>query len=105
MKLGTEITVQVGDDGVIALREPTPKEWNKFTAARYPIKRGGRGMSDNSAEARVALFDTVCIRIENIEDESGAAVTLESLEKIPVRLKGNIIFEVFEQRDDVTVQD
>jgi hypothetical protein len=102
MKLSKEIEVKIGADGLIVLREPATKEWNEFTADRYQVGKRNR-MKDNSGQAREALFDLLLIKIENIEDDAGA-ITLETKDRIPARLKGQIIFDVFESGQEVDVK-
>ena len=101
-KLGKEIEVKIGEDGVIVLREPTNKEWNEFSAERYPVGRHNK-MKDNSGAARAVLFDTILTKVENIEDDEGP-ITLETKDRIPARLKGQIIFDAFETGSDVDVK-
>jgi len=102
MKLGNEIEVKVGEDGKIILREPTNKEWNDFQSERYPVGRHNK-MKDNSGPARVALFDKLLIKIENIEDDQGV-IALETKDRIYARLKGQIIFDAFESGQEVDVK-
>ncbi len=102
MKLNKEIEIKVGSDGLIVLREPTNKEFNDFQADRYPLGRRNQ-MKDNSGQARMALFDRLVIKIENIEDNDGA-ITLDTKDRIPARVKGQIIFDVFESGQDVDIK-
>ena len=101
-KLQNEINVKIGDDGLIVLREPTNKEWNDFTADRYPVGRRNK-MKDNSGTARAELFDKLVVRIEKIEDNAGP-ITMETKERIPGRLKAQIIFDALESGNDVDVK-
>jgi len=103
MKLNQEIEVTVGDDGKIVLRQPTNKEWNEFTAARYPMKRGGARMVDKSNSARIHLFDKLITGIDNIEDESGS-LTLETLDRLPDWIKQDVIFRALENREDIELK-
>ncbi len=96
MKISNEIEVRVGDDGLITLREPTNKEWNDFTASRYPTK--GRKTKDKSTPARADLFDKVVTKIEKIEDDTGP-ITVETKERLPNRIKSSAIFQAFEDED------
>ena len=100
-KLNGEIEVKVGDDGLIALREPTNREWNDFEAARYPLSRNK--IKNHALEARADLFDKLVVRIENIEDDQGP-ITLETKERIPDRKKGAIVFQVFEADAEIEVK-
>lgn len=102
MKLRQEITVNIGDDGRIVLREPTNREWNEFQQDRYPVGKRNQ-LKDNSGPARVVLFDKLVVRIENIEDDQGA-ITLDSKDRIPDRIKGQIIFDAFEASSDVDIK-
>jgi hypothetical protein len=100
-KLNGEIEVKVGDDGLIALRNPTNKEWNDFEAARYPLSRNK--IKNHALEARAELFDRVVVRIENIEDDQGP-ITLETRDRIPNRIKSSIIFRTFETDEEIDVK-
>ncbi|MDD5774362.1 MAG: hypothetical protein PHS64_00290 [Candidatus Omnitrophica bacterium] len=102
MKLGQEITVNIGDDGRIVLREPSNREWNEFQSERYPVGRRNQ-MKDNSGPARVALFDKLVVKIENLEDDQGV-ITIDSKDRIPARIKGQIIFDAFEAASDVDIK-
>lgn len=101
-KLTKEIQVKVGEDGLIVLREPTNKEWNEFEADRYPVGKKNR-MKDNSGPARCNLFDKLVVKIENIEDDSGP-ITLESKDRFPARFKAQIIFDSFENGQEIDVK-
>ena len=101
-KLSKGVEVKVGTDGLIILREPTNKEWNDFEADRYPVGKRNR-MRDNSGAARADLFDKLVQKIENLEDGDGP-ITLETKDRIPARLKGQIIFDAFETGIEVDVK-
>jgi len=101
-KLRKDVEVKIGDDGKIILKEPSNHEWNDFVAKRYPLSKGNR-LKDNSSEARVELFDKLVVEIENIEDEKGL-ITLETKERIPARLKAEIIFKAFESEETVEIK-
>lgn len=101
-KLAKDVEVRIGTDGLIILREPTIKEWNEFTSERYPVGKRNQ-MKDNSSAARLSLFDKLLIRIENIEDDQGV-ITLETKDRIPARMKVQIIFDAFESGQDVDVK-
>jgi hypothetical protein len=103
MRLSNEIEVQVGDDGRIVLRQPTNKEWNEFTAARFPMKRGGQRMVDKSHIARVDLFDLIVVKIDNIEDGAGP-ITVDTKDRLPDWIKQDVIFRAFELREDIEVK-
>ena len=102
MKLSAEIKINIGEDGIVTLREPTNAEWNNFTAKRYPFGRRGR-MIDNSTEARVELFDKLILKIENLEDAQGL-ITIETKERMPARIKSSIIFNAFETEEVVDIK-
>ena len=97
MLLSDKNVISVGEDGEIEFREPTNKEWNNFSAARYPVQRGGK-VKDNSTQARVDLFDLLVIRIERVEDAQGP-ITVETKDRLPIRIKTAAIFEAFEATD------
>ena len=101
-KLSNEIEVKVGPDGLLVLRNPTNKEWNCFEADRYPVGKRNR-MKDNSGSARVALFDLLLVRIENIEDGVGP-ITIETKDRFPGRMKSQIIFDAFETGQDIDIK-
>ena len=42
MKFSAEVKINVGEDGIITLREPTNAEWNNFAGKRYPISKKGK---------------------------------------------------------------
>ncbi len=102
MKFSQEIEIKVGDDGLVVLREPTPAEWNVFSANRYPMGKGNR-MKDNSAVARAQLFDKLCVRIDNCEDSKGP-IKVESIDRFPNRIKADIIFKVFEETSEIDIK-
>ncbi len=108
MKLTPEhiITVKGGEgetDGTIILREPTTKEWNEFSAARYPVVKGKREMTDNSGNARIALFDELFIGAADIETIKGDPITAANLDEFPPRMKHDIVFRLFELSDQVAL--
>ena len=94
MKLSKEISVKVGHDGLIVLREPTNKEWNEFINSQVIWDKRTKA-TFRINEAREELFDKLVIKIENIEDDDGL-ITLEGKHRIPSRIKTKIITEVFE---------
>ena len=98
-----EVEVKVGEDGVIILREPTNKEWNEFTQKRFPFSRNSK-VKDNGNEARSELFDKVFTSISNIEDEAGEVTELTAKERIPMRMKAEIIFKAFESDEVVEIK-
>ena len=99
MKFSAEVKINVGEDGIITLREPTNAEWNNFAGRRYPISKKGK-IIDNSMEARTELFDVLVLKIENIEDTRGP-ITIETKERIPARIKSAVIFHAFEAEEIV----
>jgi hypothetical protein len=100
-KLGNEIQIKIGEDGLIVLRQPTNREWNAFEAERYQLRRNK--IQDNASKARVALFDTLVVKIENVEDDQGP-ITLETKDRIPDRRKAEMIFKALEADDAVEVK-
>jgi len=103
LKLLDHIEVTVGDDGHIELRQPTNKEWDEFSNARFPVKRGGARMVDRSNKARIAFFDLLVTKIDNVEDSAGP-ITVDTKERLPDWLKQDVIFRAFENREDVEVK-
>lgn len=94
MKIGEDLKVEVGEDGIILLREPTNKEWNNFTKNRF-ITGKGRAVTDTSTKARADLFDILVKDIKNLEDNTGP-ITLETKERLPHRIKADVILNAFE---------
>jgi len=101
VKLSKEISVRVGEDGLIVLREPTNAEWNEFNNSQLVPGKKGR-MSFRINEAREKLFDTLLVKIENIEDADGP-ITVETRERLPSRFKSRVIIEAFEL-DEIDVK-
>ncbi len=97
MKLNDKNIVTIGDDGEIEFREPTNSEWNNFCSGRYPVQRGNK-VKDNSNQARVDLFNLLVVRIDNVEDGAGT-ITVETKERLPIRIKTAAIFEAFESSE------
>jgi hypothetical protein len=100
-KVGISVEIRIGEDGLIELREPTNREWNEFDQARYPINRNK--VKYNATAARAGLFDKLVIRLENIEDGKGK-IGLEELDRIPDRVKADVIFKAFEQTEQVELK-
>ncbi|GEM_PF-6311144 len=101
-RIGASIEVKIGEDGLIELREPTNQEWNRFEAERYPIGRNQK-LRNNATAARAALFDRLVLRIDNLEDGQGK-LGLDTLDRIPERLKSDIVFKAFESVEQVEVK-
>lgn len=98
MQLSGEFSraITVGQEtATFTLQTPTPEELNTFLAARYETSRKGR-LRDNSIAARVAFFDLLLIRVENLEDSSGGAIGPDRCRLIPANWKNTIIFYEFE---------
>lgn len=93
-RFSNEHKIKVGDDGLVVLREPTNKEWETYTRDRVTVRRGK--VNTTSFKASCDLLDAVVTRIENIEDDDGNPVTLETLDRIPGRYKELWIVEAFE---------
>lgn len=100
-KIGNDVEVKVGEDGLIVLRRPTNAEWNKFEADRYPLHRNK--VTNAGLEARCALFDKLLVEVENVEDNQGP-ITVEGKDRIPNSMKGEIIFQAFESGSEVEVK-
>lgn len=97
-KLSKEHKVEYGGDAIIMMREPTNAEWNELNSERAKVGRKGRVSTAGALKARCKLFDKVVTSIENLEDDVGK-ITLETLERIPARLKEQWIIETFEADD------
>jgi hypothetical protein len=100
-KVGASVEIRIGDDGLIELREPTNREWNEFDQARYPITRNK--VKFNATAARSNLFDKLVVRLENIEDYTGL-IGLDGLDRIPDRVKADVVFKAFEQPEQVELK-
>ena len=99
MKFCEQITVQVGDDGVITLREPTAKEINEFQSRAYPVRNARKGkISTNASDHRVKFFDEIFIGVENCENEQGP-IPADGKDRIPERYKNEIILHYVEKVD------
>ena len=94
-KLTKEHKVEYGATAVITMREPTNREWNTLNRDRVKVGRKGKVDTSKSLKARCELFDKVVTRIENLADDDGE-ITLETLERIPARLKETWIIDTFE---------
>ena len=102
MKLGSKVTIQVGDDGVVYLNEPDAETWNTFQGKLVQITRGGKlEVSNNTSAARAWLFDQVFAGCENLENEEGP---IESAEGFPARIKAEICLRSFESGDEISVK-
>ena len=97
----TDRVARVGADGEVALRQPTPHEWNRFQEDLYPVRRNK--VTNNASKARCDLFDRLVTRIDNIGDNAGP-ITLDSLERFPARLKAQIVFRMFEGDEEVEIK-
>ncbi len=98
MKLLKELKIPItvgGETATFTLRQPTKKELNTFMASRYEVGRRGK-MRDNSLDARIDLFDSLLIGVENLEDASGAPITPDRTDEIPDNWKSAVIFQAFE---------
>lgn len=101
-KFVKEHEIKIGEDGLIVLREPTNVEWARFSNDRASVSRGKVKLS--GAQARCRLFDKIIVRIENIEDDGGT-ITLETLDRIPDRVKEKCILERIEvDINEITVE-
>ena len=98
MKFANEYVEDVGKDGKITMREPSPEGWSTFMSDKFPLGKSGK-VSDRSGVARCNLFDAICTAVENLEDDLGP-ITLADLSRIPARLKNRAIFKHFEKGDD-----
>ena len=101
-KIGAEIEIRIGEDGLVVLREPTNKEWNLFEAERYPLGRNQK-LRNNATAARAALFDRLVVRIENVEDASGP-IGMDGIARIPERVKSDIVFRAFEAGEQIELK-
>jgi hypothetical protein len=97
MKFVEEIEIQVGEDGIVKLRQPTNEEWNQFCNERYEVGRHNK-LKDKGFQARVKLFDKLVTSIDNCEDSQGE-ITVESKDRFPSRLKAELIFNALEQNE------
>lgn len=99
MKLSAEhkVGITIGDETVnFILRKPTNKELNDFLAERFEVGRKGK-MKDHSLQARVDFFDTLLVRVENLEGPDGTPITgPDRKEEIPPNWKAAVIFKEFE---------
>lgn len=103
-KLSKEHKVKYGEDAVIIMREPTNKEWNTLNSGRVKLGRKGRPDTSGGLKARCQLFDAVLTSIENLEDDDGK-ITMETIERIPARLKEQWIMETFENDEGEHLED
>ena len=83
-------------DGIITMREPTNKEWNDYTAERYPMGKHNK-LKDNSTLARSNLFDKIVTGFSNIKVK-GISVTMESKELLPMRVKCEAILTKLDEQ-------
>lgn len=94
-KLGKEIIFEVGDDGIIKLRQPTNKEWNQYNADKIDAQMDGRDV-EASNRIMCELFDTLVTEITNIEDADDTKITLTDLTKINAKEKASMIMQGIE---------
>ncbi len=100
VKLGSSVKVGLevnGEEVLFTFRQPSNAELNRFLSGRFSMK--GRQMSDRSVQARVEFFDLLVEKIENVEDEAGAAVGVEQKDKIPANWKNAAILQAFEDTE------
>ena len=103
-KLSKEHKVEYGATAIITMREPTNREWNIFNRDRVTVGKKGRVDTSKSLEARCNLFDKIATGIENLADDDGP-ITLETLERIPARLKETWIIEKLEGDDGAELEE
>jgi hypothetical protein len=84
VKLSDEIKVAIliGDEEVTAVfpgydNTEMNEAIKKLATGRTSINRGGQP-KDLSFEARIRFFNTMCIRVENVEGADGSAITAET---------------------------
>ena len=98
-----EAFITVGDEELrFVFREPTPKEENEFEGKKVSAKRNK--VRDKSFPARVALFDVLFERVENLTNsKAGLTVgpdkkqlTKETVNLLPNRYKADLILFAYE---------
>ena len=102
----------VGEEELrFVFREPTPKEENKFAGEKTSAKRNR--VRDNSFSARIALFDLLFEKVENLTDpKAGVLVGPEkkpldktTLGLLPNRYKADLILFAYEATGAAKEQD
>ena len=76
----------------------------KLLSGRVKQGRGARGVQDKSFEARVSFFNTTCIRVENVEDETGQSLSPDVenwRQKIPANWKVSFALH-FEEKNPLS---
>lgn len=98
-----EAFLTVGEEELrFVFREPTPKEENEFAGNKVSTKRNK--VKDKSFTARVALFDLLFEKVENLTDpKAGVLVghdkkplTKETIGLLPNRYKADLILFAYE---------
>lgn len=101
MKLKKEIKIAltIGNESVLfTLRKPTNEELNEFLGERYEVEKKGK-LKDKSLTARVALFDTLLVGVDNLTDENDNPIGPDRKDEIPANWKGSVIFKAFEDME------
>tara|TARA_Y100000034_G_C6586040_1_gene254391 strand:+ start:93 stop:488 length:396 start_codon:yes stop_codon:yes gene_type:complete len=81
----------------------------KFLDNRYVQK--GRKMVNVSNDARIALFDQHCLRVDTLEEPNSDGGTNNIMEaegwqkKVPVEIKVAIISQGFEEKESLSAED
>lgn len=87
-----------GEEAWFSFREPTNQELNNFLAARLDASKKGR-LKDKAVRARCDFFDLLLTGVGDLEAADGTPVTPENKDIIPVNIKADIIWELFENND------
>ena len=101
IKLQKEVEAFVtrGDEKVtFTLRQPTNKELNDFLTDRYEVGKRNQ-MKDHSLPARLAFFNLLLIRVDNLVDDADNPIGPEQKDLIPSTWKSAVIFQLFEDND------
>lgn len=97
-KLGENISFQVGEDGLIELRQPTNREWNQYVQDKNDSQASKRDQLAVS-EIVCAMFDKLVINIVNIFDKDDTEINLQNLQLIEDQVKIGIVGQAIDYND------
>jgi hypothetical protein len=114
VRLSDEIRVSilVGDEEVHAYfpgygNAEMQEAIKKLLSGRFQAGRGGRAPQDKTFEARVRFFNSMCTRVENVEDAAGNPLTADTegwKAQIPANWKVSFALH-FEEKNTLTEEE
>jgi len=114
IRLSDEIRVSilVGDEEVHAYfpgygNAEMQEAIKKLLSGRFVAGRGGRAPQDKTFESRVRFFNSMCTRVENVEDAAGNPMTADTegwKAQIPANWKVSFSLH-FEEKNTLTEEE